>query len=126
MFSLLIELVKNIVDVAQKQNTTNIMYREKISITLKEISDVLTDTAEKLKINEYPHANCIILERLSSNLKFYASGLISDNDLVRLNTCLAEASQVEKLFAIRNHVDTIPTIERAAGEFKVLSILVNM
>lgn len=126
MFSLLIDLVKNLVDIAQKTKTVNIQYKEKISKLLTEISDVLTDTALKLRNDEYPHMNCAILERLSSNLQFYASDIISLDDANILRTALLEASQIEKLFAIRNEKDTIHGIEKAAGEFRAMAILVNM
>lgn len=126
MFSLLIDLVKNVVEIAQKDRTTNILYKEKISEILNEISDVLVDTAEKLKRDEYPHMNCAILERLSSSLKFHAMDFIAPHQLEKLEICLTEASQVEKQFALRSEVDTIPAIEYAAGEFKAMAIIIKL
>ena len=126
MFSLLIDLVKNVVDIAQKSETINIQHKENISKILIEISNVLTDTAIKLRNNEYPHMNCAILERLSSNLQFYASDIISIDDLSILRIALLEASQIEKQFALRNEKDTIPGIEKAAGEIKAMGIVINM
>lgn len=126
MFSLLIDLVKNVVEIAQKHHSTNILYKEKISEILNEISNVLLDTAEKLKRDEYPHMNCTILERLSSNFKFYAMDLISSVDLERLEKCLNDAMQIEKQFALRNEKETIPSIENAAGEFKAMAIIIHM
>ena len=126
MFSLVIDLVKNVVDVAIKNKTINMEHKEKMSEVLKEISNVLIDTAQKLKNDEYPHMNCAILERLSSNFQFYVSDLISINELNTLRTALLEASQIEKQFALRNEKETIPTIEKAAGEFRALSITINM
>jgi len=126
MFSLLIDLVKNVVDIAQKNKTINIQHKENISKILIEISNVLTDTALKLRNNEYPHMNCAILERLSSNLQFYASDIISLDELNILRAALLEASQIEKQFALRNEPDTIPGIEKAAGEFRAMAIIINM
>lgn len=126
MYSLLIDLIKNVVDMAQKNKTINIQYKQKISEILNEISVVLFDTAQKLRNDQYPHMNCAILERLASNFQFYSSDIISFDDLNILRTALLEASQIEKQFALRNEPDTIPGIEKAAGEFRAMAIIINM
>lgn len=126
MYSLLIDLIKNVVDMAQKNKTINIQYKQKISEILNEISVVLFDTAQKLRNDQYPHMNCAILERLASNFQFYSSDIISFDDLNILRTALLEASQIEKQFALRNEPDTIPEIEKAAGEFRAMAIIINM
>ena len=98
--------------------------KEKISETLLEISTVLDDTADKLSIDEYPHNNCIVMERLSTNLldtlKDHLPENISYDNALKV---LVEASNLEKHYATRKDENTIPTIRKAAGEFKALSLM---
>lgn len=98
--------------------------KEKISEVLLEISLLLDDTADKLSKDEYPHNNCSVMERLSTDLlnsvKEYLPENISYDSAHKL---LLEASQLEKHFTNRQDGITIPTIQKAAGEFKALSII---
>ena len=48
---------------------------------------------------------------------------MTKEDAVRLSQVLKQASEIEKQFSIRNEPDTIPEIERSAGEFKAMSLL---
>lgn len=126
MFTLLLDLVKNIVEIAQKQHSINMLYKENISKILNEISDVLNDTAEKLNRDEYPHMNCATLNTLSTNFEFYVSDLIPKEQLENLSNCLKEASHVEKLFALRKEAETILDLKKAAGEFRAFAIIILM
>lgn len=126
MFTLLIDLIKNVVDIAQKNRSINLLHKERISKILNDISDVLIDTAVKLKQDEYPHMNCAVLDTLTSNFVFYVSDLIPKEEMENLNSHLREATQIEKLFAIRKEIETIPALEIAAGEFRAFAIIILM
>jgi len=125
MFSVVIDILKGVVDFLQKTEQVNIESKKRISQNLDEISSILNDTAEKLKRDEYPHMNCTILEHLSDNLQFQISDILTFDELEKLRSSLRESSLVERQYAIRKEPDTIPSIEKAAGEFKSMSILLN-
>jgi hypothetical protein len=98
--------------------------KERISETLLEISLILDDTAEKLLKDEYPHNNCVVMERLSTNLLDIVKEYLPENiSYDSAHKVLIEASQLERHYANRKDDITIPTIQKAAGEFKTLSII---
>lgn len=125
MFSVVIDILKGVVDFLQKTEQVNIESKKRISQNLDEISGILNDTAEKLKRDEYPHMNCTILEHLSDNLQFQISDVLTFEELEKLRSTLKEVSLIERQYAIRKEPNTIPSIEKAAGEFKSMSILLN-
>ena len=98
--------------------------KQKISETLLEISQILDDTADKLLKDEYPHNNCVVMERLSTNLLDIVKDYLPENiSYESAHKVLLEASHLEKHYANRKDEITIPTIQKAAGEFKALSIM---
>jgi len=125
MFSVVIDILKGVVDFLQKTEQINIESKKRISQNLDEISSILNDTAEKLKRDEYPHMNCTILEHLSDNLQFQISDVLTFEELEKLRSTLKEVSLIERQYAIRKEPNTIPSIEKAAGEFKSMSLLLN-
>jgi hypothetical protein len=100
--------------------------KEKISQILEEISLVLQDTANKLKVDEYPHGNCVVMEKLSLDLEKKLQGEIPDEDIKYLIDGLIQSSKLEKEFSFRKDPETIPEIERASGEFKTMSMLLTI
>jgi len=98
--------------------------KQKISETLLEISLILDDTADKLLKDEYPHNNCVVMERLSTSLLDIVKDYLPENiSYESAHKVLLEASHLEKHYANRKDEITIPTIQKAAGEFKALSIM---
>jgi hypothetical protein len=98
--------------------------KEKMSEFLLEISNVLNDTAEKLLKDEYPHNNCAVMEKLSTDLLDTIREHLPENiSYDSAHKLLLDASHLEKHYANRKDEITIPTIQKAAGEFKVLSMI---
>ena len=126
MISEIIDVCKSIIDYTLRHNDIKEQNKEKISQLLLEISEILDDTAEKLSNDDYPHNNCVVMERLSSELHSNLLEYLPKKDINVLRDSLIEASQVEKQFALRKEKETIPSIERAAGEFKVMSMLLKL
>ena len=98
--------------------------KEKISEFLLEISHILNDTAEKLLKDEYPHNNCVVMEKLSTDLLDTIREHLPENiSYGAAHKLLLDASHLEKHYANRKDEITIPTIQKAAGEFKALSMI---
>jgi endo-alpha-1,4-polygalactosaminidase (GH114 family) len=98
--------------------------KEKMSEFLLEISNVLNDTAEKLLKDEYPHNNCAVMEKLSTDLLDTIREHLPENiSYDSAHKLLLDASHLEKHYANRKDEITIPTIQKAAGEFKALSMI---
>jgi hypothetical protein len=125
MISEIIDVCKSIIDYTLRNNEIKEQKQEKISSLLLEISEILNDTAEKLSKDEYPHDNCVVMQRLSTELHSNLLEFLPKKDVNVLKDSLMEASQIEKQFTLRKDIDTIPSIKRAAGEFRVMSILLK-
>ena len=126
MLSTAIELCKSTIDLFYKSKETRHDTKLRVGILLEEISKILTDTADKLSKDEYPHFNCALMEKMCDHLHFHMTGVISEEQLDELHLVLKEASQVEKQFALRHEPNTIPSIYKAAGEFKALGLLIKI
>jgi len=120
MISEILDICKSIIDFTLRNSEIKEQEKEKISKLLLEISEILNDTADKLSKDEYPHNNCVVMERLSTELHGNLLEYLPKKDINVLRDSLIEASQIEKQFALRKEKDTIPSIERAAGEFKAM------
>ena len=125
MISEIIDVCKSIIDYTLKHNEIKEEEKKRISELLLEISGILDDTANRLSNDDYPHNNCVVMERLSMELHQNLLGYLPKSDINVLRDSLIEASQIEKQFALRKEPDTIPSIERAAGEFKAMSMLIK-
>lgn len=123
MLSIAIDLCKTIIENLRKEDELNLDLKIRISSVFNKISDILLDTAQKLKSDEYPHYNCVLLEKLSDTLHFHLIDLVEPSVLDNLHSVLRESSQIEKTFTLRKEPDTIPNLESAAAEFKAMSIL---
>lgn len=86
----------------------------------------MKDTADKLKKDEYPHGNCVILEKLSLKLEDELKGVIEEDELKNLVSQLLTASNIEKEFALRKEPETISEIEIASGEFRTMSMIIKL
>lgn len=126
MLSIAIDICKTIIEKLQREEDLKFDTKIRLSGVFSNISEILLDTAQKLKSDEYPHYNCVLLEKLSDKLHFYLIDLVDANELDNLHSLLKESSHIEKSFALRKEADTIPNIERAAGEFKSMSILLGI
>jgi len=126
MVSVILDICKNFIDYILKNKEIEKKRKEKISDFFSEISYILQDTANKLKIDEYPHGNCVIMENLASKINKELIGIIPDEDLHHLYECLSDASRIEKEFAHRKEPNTIHEIERVSGEFKSMSMLLKI
>jgi hypothetical protein len=125
MLSVVIDICKNVLDFVIQNNTIKKNQKETISNILLEISNILEDTANKLSIGEYPHGNCVVMERLSNNLHFNLIDFVPQDDIDRLHENLIKSSNLEKEYANRENPETINSIKIAAGEFKSMSILIK-
>lgn len=99
--------------------------RLKVAEILLDISALLKDTAEKLVIDFYPHNNCVVLERLSTELKSKILPFMSNEQSDLLEVTLKDVVLIEKQFAHRKDPETIPSIYRASGEFQAMSLLLR-
>jgi hypothetical protein len=121
-----IDLLKSVVDLVVKNKQMKKETKIRIAILLEEISNLLEDTANKLSNNEYPHFNCALMNKMSDHLYFHLTDYIPENQLKELHDSLRESSQVEKQFANRGEISTIPSIYEAAGNFKAFSLLLKV
>jgi hypothetical protein len=126
MLDTAVNLCKEICQVLDKKRSLKLESKLRISIILDEISRIMDDTAQKLKNDEYPHGNCVILQNLSENLSKNLSEYVKKEDLDKLDKSMNESLIVEKYFAERKHTDGIFQIEKASGEFKSLSLLMKL
>jgi len=124
MFFTIIEIITKIIDYIRENQKVKKYDKENISKILNHISEIILDTSVKLKIDEYPHNNCVVLEKLSNNLHLSLMDYIDDNELDRLHDLLKESSDIEKLYACRNNKDVVRDLMRISGEFKAMSILI--
>lgn len=123
MLDIAVNLCKNVVEFIITNKKLEEEKKKSLSEILNKISEVLENTAQSLKKDEYPHMNCALLDTLSNKLLSVISDYMTKEDAVRLSQVLKQASEIEKQFSIRNEPDTIPEIERSAGEFKAMSLL---
>lgn len=126
MLSTVIDICKSVIDFIRQSDEVEKDNIERISGILNDISEVLNDTAEKLLEDVYPHDNCVIMQRLSQDLHSNLLGYLPKEEIDILYDALMQSSMVEKEFALRNEPDTIPTIQKASGEFKAMSMLLKM
>lgn len=122
MFSIIADITMKIVELISENENSKKEDRERISKILGEISDIILDTSVKLKKDEYPHNNCIVLERLANSLHFNLIDYVEQGELDKLHQLLIESSNIEKLYAYRNNKDTVRDLMKISGEFKAMSI----
>lgn len=126
MVSELIDACKNIVhlitDVRQQEKEKKM----KVSEVLFEISNILSDTANQINNGEYPHGNCVLMQRLAEKLHLVLDGITEPEDNERLKSILLESSNLEKEYANREDPETIQQLERAGAEFKAMGILLTI
>jgi hypothetical protein len=125
MFSTVIDICKSVIDLIYKDKEIKLETRLRVSSILNEISNILQDTADKLKKDEYPHSNCVTMRSLSNNLHFILIDIVNMDVLDNLHSLLVESSEIERHFTTRKEIDTISKIEEASGEFKAMSIILN-
>lgn len=126
MFELFVDICKKVIDLIKENDKETKENRLMISNVLNDISNLLTDTAEKLKNDIFPHTNCAIMEHLSYELSSKLIKYMDENQIKELNECLNEVVFLEKQFVKRKDPNTIPSIEEAAGKLKSMSILIKI
>lgn len=126
MLDIAVKLCREALEMFMKKQEIDRKHRERVSNLLDEISEILQYTSNDLKKDIFPHGNCQILSGLSLKLYGYLINVVPEEDLNKLMDALNEASQVETQYAIREQPNTIPTIEKAAGEFKLMSMLLKV
>jgi vesicle coat complex subunit len=125
MFSLFVDVCKKGIEMFVSYKKNEQEDRLRVAEILLDISKILDDTADKLSQDFYPHNNCIIMERLSSELKNKIKPFMTDEQSDILELCLKDVVFLEKQFANRKDPDTIPSIRSASGEFQAMSILLR-
>lgn len=123
MLDIAVDLCKNVIEFIITNKKIEDDKKKSLSEILNNISEVLDNTAQSLKRDEYPHMNCVILDTLSKKLLEVISKYMSKEDTIRLSEILKQASEIEKQFSIRKEPNTIPELEKFAGEFKAMSLL---
>lgn len=97
-----------------------------ISEVILEISEVVADTVEKMKRDEYPHQNCGILMMHSQNLCNLLEDSIDEKILAQLKEVLDQASQIEIMFSKRAEPGLINSLEEISGKLKAFSIHIKL
>jgi hypothetical protein len=120
------DLIKWSVELFNKDRLEKTEKLNDISKIILEISEVISDTSEKLKRDEYPHQNCGILTMHSQNLCELLEGYVDEKILVQLKEVLEQASQIELLFSKRNEPDLIYSLEQISGKLKALATLIKL
>ena len=120
------DLIKWSVDLFQRDQVEKTQKLDHLSKIILEISEVITDTVEKMKRDEYPHQNCGILMTHSENLCKLLKDSIDEKILIQLKEVLDEASQIELMFSRRNEPGLIHSLEEISGKLKALSTLVRL
>lgn len=126
MFSIFVDIVKEGLNFFLNQKKDLKEDKLRLSQVLKEISNVLDDTATKFLNDEYPHGNCVIMENLSNELVSKIERFVTKEQSEKLIDCLKDVVFLEKHFTDRKNGDVIPQIQRASGEFKSLSIILSI
>jgi hypothetical protein len=123
MFSTIVDIAMKIVDYVRDNNKLKREERENLSNILNEISEIILDTAVKLKKDQYPHNNCVVLEKLANNLHLNLIDHVEQDELDKLHGLLMDASNIEKFYAYRHNEDILRDLMKISGEFKAISIL---
>lgn len=125
MFSIFVDICKEVIDNLKENDLETKKDRLRVAEILNDISNVLNDTAEKLKNDIYPHANCSIMEHLVNEIKPKLKDYLSEDKINKLEESIVEVIFIEKQFQKRKEPDTISNIEESAGQFKAMSILLK-
>jgi hypothetical protein len=125
MFGALLDLCKTVFDHLKSENELRLETRLRVSGILEEISDILRDTANKIKADDYPHYNCVLLENLSDKLHFNLIEHVNVEELDRLHKLLRESSQVEKLYNLRKDPEVVKELEKTSAEFKSFALSIK-
>ena len=120
------DLIKWSVDLFQRDQVEKTQKLDHLSKIILEISEVIFDTSEKLKRDEYPHQNCGILTMHSENLSELLKDSIDEKILIQLKEVLDQASQIELMFSRRNEPGLIHSLEEISGKLKALSTLIKL
>lgn len=126
MFSLFFELLSKVVDIIKNNSEMNRTKKLHISGILYDISSILLDTSVKLSEDQYPHNYCQIMENLSKDLHLSLDGYVDNDTRNKINELLKEASQLEKLYQLRENKEIIRELMRISGEFQAMSILIKL
>lgn len=126
MIDTILSITKNVIDFIHRNKEIKKQKKETLSVVLAEISEIMGDTAAKLRDDQYPHGNCAVLESLSRNLHSEVLEFIPDEQSSTLLTLLIEASNIEKKYYTRKEKNTISELEIISGEFKAMSILLKL
>jgi len=123
MFSIIVDIAMKIVDYVRDNNKLKRQERENLSDVFRDISEIILDTAVKLKNNQYPHNNCVVLEKLANNLHLHLIDYADQDELDKLHGLLKDASEIEKLYTYRHNEDMVRDLMKISGEFRAMSIL---
>jgi hypothetical protein len=126
MFSLFFELLSKVVEMIKNNNEIERAKKLDISGVLSNISSILLDTSVKLSEDKYPYNNCQMMENLSDTLHKSLNGYVDDDTRNKIHELLKEASQLEKLYQLRENKEIIRELMRISGEFNAMSILIKL
>ena len=123
--STVIDLCKYSIGLFKNNQNESKEERLRISSVLNDIGSILNDTADKLSSDIYPSDNCVIMERLVTELLPKILPYMDDEDAERLMSALNEVVYLEKLYVKRKESDIINSIRESSGEFKAMSLLLK-
>jgi hypothetical protein len=120
------DLIKWTVELFGRERVEGRENLKHISEVILEISEVVADTVEKMKRDEYPHQNCGILMMHSQNLCNLLEDSIDEKILAQLKEVLDQASQIEIMFSKRAEPGLINSLEEISGKLKAFSIHIKL
>lgn len=120
------DLIKWTVELFVRERVEGRENLKHISEVILEISEVVADTVEKMKRDEYPHQNCGILMMHSQNLCNLLEDSIDEKILAQLKEVLDQASQIELMFSKRDEPGLINSLEEISGKLKAFSIHIKL
>lgn len=100
--------------------------KEKVSVLLNDMSDLLMSVVKDLENDIYPHSSCSTMKVLTSEFYNKIKFILDDDKSVYLEYLLIQSSLLEREFALRKEPDTIIKLNEAAGEFKAISMLIKI
>lgn len=121
-----LEIVKITKDLLGDLIKTSKEKKEKVSILLDEISDLLMSVSEDLEKDQYPHSSCSMMRVLTIEFYDKIKFTLDEEKSIYLENLLIQASLLEREFALRKEPETIIKLKEASGEFKAFSKLLKI
>ena len=106
--------------------------KNKIADLFDEIGNLMSEVADDLTNNIYPHDKCAKMAGLLHKFKTALTGKLDDSDITRLEDVLDRASRVEQLFGDLNRCSPenkhqqLLILRQSAGTFNAEALLLRI